>query len=87
VTELTVRSGSNWQSILAQITRHSGDATNSGSGSSRQRMSERLTFSTSDDPATILAACRDNIITLWNDSVLRGVLRRRSIDLTHSSGL
>lgn len=39
-----------------------------------------------DDPTLVLAASKDDIISLWQDEAIRGVLKGRGIRLEDSPG-
>ena len=40
-----------------------------------------------DDPTNVLAACKDDIVLLWGDPVVRDVLTRHNVRLEDSPGL
>jgi hypothetical protein len=40
-----------------------------------------------DDPTAVLAACKDDIINLWGDPVVRGILNKHNVRLEDSPGL
>lgn len=39
-----------------------------------------------DDPTLVLAASKDDIISLWEDEAIRGVLKKRGVRLEDSPG-
>ncbi len=67
-----------------------------GSGSRRQRDDFRGTRPRRlgsrrrrrwDEPTAVLSACREDVMTLWNDEVVREILKRRGVDVEHMPGL
>jgi len=59
-TELTVNSRSTWKAAFKKWTRGGGD--------------EDIDFDDPTDPGRVLFACRDDMIALWTDPVVRQIL-------------
>jgi guanine nucleotide-binding protein alpha-1 subunit len=82
---LTVRAGSGWKRILQLATRApecSGSGNGAGTSPRRPPTGDR----NRDDPTGALAACRQDIISLWQDPVLREVLKERGVRPENASG-
>lgn len=87
--EICVRANSGWKITLERATSpdlRSGQGSkgnirrpNSRAGSSEGRHR--------DDPTAVLAACRDDIISLWEDPVVKGILKKQNVRLEDSPGL
>jgi len=74
-TEISVRGGSGWKSFISKALTHGKSRPSSSAGRE------------SDETTTILSACRDDIIALWHDSVVRQVLNSRNARLHEMPGL
>lgn len=86
--EICVRANSGWKVTLERAT--SPDAR--PSTGSRRNLSNAGRPTTSDgrsrdDPTAVLAACRDDIIALWQDPAVRDVLWKHNVRLEDSPGL
>ncbi|EGN97541.1 hypothetical protein SERLA73DRAFT_139805 [Serpula lacrymans var. lacrymans S7.3] len=81
--EIRVRAGSGWKVTLER-------AVSVGSPPMDHAVNMRRPITSDgrnkDDPTTVLAACRDDIIALWQDSVVRGVLKKRGVRLESTPG-
>lgn len=75
--EISVRPGSTWSSPLAAITNRNG----------RDRSLPSINLKTKDSPQDVLNACRRDIQSLWNDPVVRHILKKKKIRLEEHSGL
>jgi hypothetical protein len=78
--ELFVRASSNWKEKLARLRRHSIDT----STSDRQYDED---FDGPDDPEHVMHACREDMLALWHDPVVRQVLRIGGVRLEEMPGL
>lgn len=75
--EVFVRPGATWKGALAKSSRRDG-----------RPISLRDTgMTTRDEAQEVLHSCSDDIIDLWNNKVVREVLRRRKIRLEELPGL
>lgn len=74
--ELSVRAGSPWQLLLSPT-----------SETFQRSTRVRSPTGSSEDLTRVVAACRQDIIALWEDSAVREVLRDREVSLEASSGL
>ncbi|KAH9927896.1 G-protein alpha subunit [Amylocystis lapponica] len=84
VQDVCVRAGSGWKGVLAAISTNypqepPKDGAN-GKGPSRPSTGKK------DDPTSVLAACREDIISLWEDPVVRGVLKKHGVRLQDMPG-
>jgi guanine nucleotide-binding protein subunit alpha len=77
--EVFVRPGTGWKGKLARSNKSSGSA---GSGSSASTGGTLR-----DEPQEMLNALRHDIMQLWNDRLVRDILRRRKIRLEEFPGL
>lgn len=81
--DVCVRAGSGWKGLLASLQ----DVGGSGDGKGREPRRPSTAEGKKDDPTAVLAACRDDIIALWEDPVVKSVLKRRGIRLQDMPGL
>ncbi|KAH9913707.1 guanine nucleotide binding protein, alpha subunit [Fomitopsis serialis] len=81
--DVCVRAGSGWKGLLAGIQQDGG-----ADGQARAKEPRRPSTAEGrrDDPTAVLAACRDDIIALWEDPVVRAVLKRRGVRLQDMPG-
>ena len=94
--DVCVRAGSGWKGVLAALSANTstlqpvvpakplvsamkGSASRPGTGDAR--------FKDKDNPSAVLAACKDDITTLWEDTVVRGVLKKHNVRLQDMTGL
>ena len=97
--DLCVRAGSGWKGILSALSTSSstimpdvpakpplvlvsamkGGASRPGTGDVRLK--------DKDNPTAVLAACRDDIVTLWEDPVVQGVLKKHNTRIQDMPGL
>lgn len=75
--EVFVRPGATWKGALAKSSRRDGRPTSLGDTG----------MATRDEAQQVLHGCSDDIITLWNNRIVREVLRRRKIRLEELPGL
>ena len=91
--DVCVRAGSGWKGVLAALSANTstlgpvvpqkpplqsamkGSRPNTGNGRDK------------DNPSAVLAACKDDITTLWEDPVVRGVLKKHNVRLQDMPGL
>ncbi|EMD36098.1 hypothetical protein CERSUDRAFT_116002 [Gelatoporia subvermispora B] len=92
VQDVCVRAGSGWKGVLAAISANNAQnpppplmppsALKNGGGSRPGTADARR----SNDPTTVLAACRDDIVALWEDPVVQTVLKKRNVRLQDMPG-
>lgn len=86
--ELFVRSSSNWKEKLSRITQR---ASHTGSERSStlddMQLESPVDLGNPDDPTHIIQACKDDMIALWRDPVVRQVLRIGNVRLEEMPGL
>jgi guanine nucleotide-binding protein subunit alpha len=78
---VTVRPGGGWKDKLASFGNRSPSTTPEA---------QSPTGETDSDPSQVtqvLAACKNEIIALWDDAIVRGVLERHGVYLQDDSGL
>ncbi len=39
-----------------------------------------------DEPTVVLSACREDVVALWCDNVVREILKRKGVDVEHIPG-
>ncbi|KAL1940922.1 hypothetical protein VTO73DRAFT_7558 [Trametes versicolor] len=94
--DVCVRAGSGWKGVLAALSSNSSTldiprnpqppplvsamkgASRPGTGNSQ--------FKDKDNPSAVLAACRDDIVTLWEDTVVQAVLKKQNVRLQDMPG-
>ncbi|KZT65499.1 G-protein alpha subunit [Daedalea quercina L-15889] len=81
--DVCVRAGSGWKGLLAGL--QSPDAA-AAAGQAKEPRRPSTAEGRRDDPTAVLAACRDDIVALWEDPVVRAVLKRRGIRLQDMPG-
>ncbi|KAH0834717.1 G-protein alpha subunit-domain-containing protein [Lanmaoa asiatica] len=74
--EVFVRPGATWKGVLAKSSRRDGRPTSLGDTG----------MTTRDEAQEVLHGCSDDIIALWNNKLVREVLRRRKIRLEELPG-
>lgn len=74
-TEISVRAGSGWVSHLSKMV---------SKGAARPRSAGATQ---SDDATAILSNCREDIVLLWQDDVIRQILEDRGLRLQEMPGL
>ncbi|OAX43413.1 P-loop containing nucleoside triphosphate hydrolase protein [Rhizopogon vinicolor AM-OR11-026] len=79
--EICEQAGSRWKSVLKKVTLV--QPAPPGSPQCRPVTSDKWG---KDDPTLVLAAFKDDIISLWEDESIQGVLRRRGVRLEDSPG-
>src|SRR5882762_5172303 len=88
--EICVRANSGWKTTLERATSPDARPGAISAKSSTRRVSSRPGTSDNrsrDDPTAVLAACKDDIISLWEDPVVRDVLKKHHVRLEDSPGL
>lgn len=87
--EICVRANSGWKMTLQRAT--SPDARPGTATSNSRRTGSRPGTSDGtrnrDDPTAVLAACKEDIVTLWQDPVVKEILRKHNVRLEDSPGL
>lgn len=83
--EISVRPGSNWSNSLAAITNRS--VKTNGTGSSHSSSSNLKARDFEVNAQDVLNSCRRDIITLWNDPLVRRILKKRKLRMEEQSGL
>ncbi|KAG1771924.1 guanine nucleotide binding protein, alpha subunit, partial [Suillus placidus] len=78
--EICVRAGSGWKTVLEKVTL---EQRVHPTGQHRPMMSDGRS---KDDPTLVLAASKNDIISLWEDEIVREVLKRRGVRLEDSPG-
>ncbi|CCM05237.1 uncharacterized protein FIBRA_07447 [Fibroporia radiculosa] len=68
VRDVCVRAGSGWKGVLTSV-----------SSNHIERRPGTAEGRSKDDPTAVLAACRDDIVTLWEDPVVREVLKKHNL--------
>ncbi|KDQ51779.1 hypothetical protein JAAARDRAFT_210909 [Jaapia argillacea MUCL 33604] len=86
--DICVRPGSGWKGIIKRVTgeesqRDSGAAPVKKRGSGRPGSSEGRSKA---DPTMVLAACKNDIIALWEDKVVKSVLKKHGVRLEDMPG-
>ncbi|EJF56061.1 G-protein alpha subunit [Dichomitus squalens LYAD-421 SS1] len=100
VKDVCVRAGSGWKGILTALSANTStlgpvtpakpqlqlvSAMKGGSNpSSRPGTADAAKFK--DNPTAVLAACKDDIVTLWEDPIVRGVLKKHNVRLQDMPG-
>lgn len=85
IEELSVRAGGSWKQVLELVPAPSdpreaaGTRTRARPGTADGRGR--------DDTTTVLAACREDIISLWTDPAVQSVLRSHDVRMEDSPGL
>lgn len=76
VKEVCVRAGNGWKSVLASLQAQGEKSRGRGNGTP-----------TTDELTTVLAACREDVLGLWEDQAVKNLLRRRGLRLQDMPGL
>jgi guanine nucleotide-binding protein subunit alpha len=87
--EICVRANSGWKTTLERATSPDSRPGSSSVKSGTRRVNSRPGTSDSrnrDDPTAVLAACKDDILSLWQDPVVRDVLKKHNVRLEDSPG-
>lgn len=90
IREVCVRAGSGWKGLLGNIVAAKAEETNgnaNGNGNTKGKGRNAANDAKKDDPTTVLAACKEDIVTMWEDQVVRGVLKKRGVRLQDMPGL
>jgi guanine nucleotide-binding protein subunit alpha len=88
--EICVRANSGWKTTLERATSPDTRPGSSSAKSGARRVSARPGTSDNrsrDDPTAVLAACKDDILLLWEDPIVRDVLKKHHVRLEDSPGL
>jgi len=76
VKEMCVRAGNGWKDVLVKLQKEQKDKLK-GKGN---------VAGTTDELTTVLDACRDDILSLWEDQAVRAVLKRRGVRMQDMPG-
>lgn len=77
VKEMCVRAGNGWKDVLVKLHKEQKEKVK-GKGQNA---------STTDELTTVLDACREDIVNLWEDQAVRAVLKRRGVRMQDMPGL
>jgi guanine nucleotide-binding protein subunit alpha len=77
--EICVRAGSGWKFVLEKVTLE-----RRGPPGGPQRRPMTSDGRSKDDPTLVLAASKGDIICLWEDEAIHGVLKKRGVHLEDS---
>lgn len=77
--DVCVPAGSGWKSMLASLS--------NGGVAAPAEKERRPGTADRDDPTAVLAACKDDIVALWEDPVVRAVLKKHNVRLQDMPGL
>ncbi|KAI0824282.1 G-alpha-domain-containing protein [Trametes gibbosa] len=94
--DVCVRAGSGWKGVLAALSANTStldgprmpqppqlvSAMKGGSrpGTGNSQLKDK------DNPSAVLAACKDDIVTIWEDTVVQAVLKRHNVRLQDMPG-
>jgi guanine nucleotide-binding protein alpha-1 subunit len=84
INEACVRAGSGWKNMLRSASTSKPGRRPGSRDESRPHTGESRSY---DDPTAILAACRNDIIALWEDPVVRRVLDKHNFRPEEQPGL
>ncbi|KAI0073919.1 G-protein alpha subunit [Panus rudis PR-1116 ss-1] len=76
IKEVCVRAGSGWKGVLSSLI---GD-------DDTDKNNRPNTAEDKNNPTTMLAMCRDDIVALWEDPIVQGVLKKRGVRLQDMPG-
>ncbi|EED79074.1 candidate G-protein alpha subunit [Postia placenta Mad-698-R] len=76
--DVCVPAGSGWKSMLASLS--------NGGVAAPAEKERRPGTADRDDPTAVLAACKDDIVALWEDPVVRAVLKKHNVRLQDMPG-
>ncbi|PCH39013.1 G-protein alpha subunit [Wolfiporia cocos MD-104 SS10] len=76
VQDVCVRAGSGWKGLLAAVAGHAAERERRPGTADRAK----------NDPTAVLDACRDDIVALWEDQVVRSVLKKHNVRLQDMPG-
>jgi hypothetical protein len=88
--EVFVRPGAAWKGALskARVTNPSmSDEGTSAHQNGRPNSAGTAGLETTDEPQEVLHSCQRDLISLWNDEVVREILRRKKVRLEEFPGL
>lgn len=80
--ELFVRSSSNWKEKLARLRKRDSEIE-----STSDQYHHEDDFDDPEDPEHVIHACREDMLALWHDPVVRQVLRIGGVRLEEMPGL
>ncbi|KAI0693142.1 G-protein alpha subunit-domain-containing protein [Cerioporus squamosus] len=92
--DVCVRAGSGWKGILTAINANTSTVlpekpplvlVSAMKGAQSRPSTGDARFK--DNPTAVLAACRDDIVTLWEDAIVQGVLKKQNARIQDMPGL
>lgn len=88
IKEVCVRAGSGWKGVLGNFVGvNAGETNGMANGNGKDKGRPVTNEAKKDDPTTVLAACREDIVSLWEDQTVRAVLKKRGVRLQDMPGL
>lgn len=84
--EFMVRSTSNWKEKLAQLRAHNSVDMHYDDGYGYGDAGSTIDFDDPEDPSNVIQACKDDMIALWQDPVVRQVLHVGNVRLEEMPG-
>jgi guanine nucleotide-binding protein alpha-1 subunit len=87
--DICVRANSGWKTTLERATSPDARPGSSAKSGARRISSRPGTSDTRsrDDPTAVLVACKDDILLLWEDPIVKDVLKKHNVRLEDSPGL
>ncbi|OCH90781.1 G-protein alpha subunit [Obba rivulosa] len=93
VQDVCVRAGSGWKGVIATISANNAQQQAQTQAQARSILKNGASSRPgtadgrkSNDPTTMLAACRDDILALWEDPVVQAVLKKHNVRLQDMPG-
>ncbi|GLB39143.1 putative G protein alpha subunit [Lyophyllum shimeji] len=84
--EIFVRPGAGWKGALSKARVNGSESSSPPSEPSRPTSAGNTGLETPDEPQEVLYQCRKDIMMLWNDDVVREILRRKKVRLEELPG-
>lgn len=85
--EVFVRPGMGWRGALARNRVNNPSVSDDVHENGRPYSAGNTGLETADEPQEVLHACQQDLILLWNDGVVREILRRKKVRLEEFPGL
>lgn len=88
--EVFIRPGAAWRGALSKARVNNPSVSNddtSGYENGRRYSAGNTGMETADEPQEVLHSCQTDLILLWNDEVVREILRRKKVRLEEFPGL
>ncbi|KAI0363490.1 G-alpha-domain-containing protein [Pilatotrama ljubarskyi] len=96
VRDVCVRAGSGWKGVLAALSSNTSTLdvprnsqpplVSAMKGANSRPGTANSQFKDKDNPSAVLAACKDDIMALWEDSVVQAVLKKHNVRLQDMPG-